>query len=63
MNTLDPTATPAWGRLLALHEKYHQLTIKDLFEKPERFERYSVQLDDLLVDYSKTGSTGKYSPL
>lgn len=53
MNTLNPTATPAWGRLSALHEKYKQLTIKSLFEQPEHFERYSIQLDDLLVDYSK----------
>jgi glucose-6-phosphate isomerase len=59
MNTLDPTATPAWGRLLALHEKYHQLTIKSLFEKPERFERYSFQLEDILVDYSKNRINGE----
>lgn len=59
MNTINPTTTPAWGRLVSLHEKYKQLTIKSLFEKSERFERYSLQLEDVLVDYSKNRINGE----
>lgn len=59
MNTINPTSTPAWGRLVSLQEKYQQLTIKSLFEKAERFERYSLQLEDVLVDYSKNRINGE----
>ncbi len=59
MNTINPTSTPAWGRLVSLQEKYKQLTIKSLFEKSERFERYSLQLEDVLVDYSKNRINGE----
>ncbi|MCU0400472.1 MAG: glucose-6-phosphate isomerase [Algoriphagus sp.] len=59
MNTINPTSTPAWGRLVSLQEKYKQLTIKSLFEKAERFERYSLQLEDVLVDYSKNRINGE----
>jgi len=59
MNTINPTATPAWGRLISLQEKYKDLTIKSLFEQPERFECYSLQLEDLLVDYSKNRVNGE----
>jgi glucose-6-phosphate isomerase len=59
MNTINPTTTPAWGRLVSLQEKYKQLTIKTLFEKSERFERYSIQLEDVLVDYSKNRINGE----
>ena len=59
MNTINPSTTPAWGRLVSLQEKYKHLSIKSLFEKSERFERYSLQLDDLLVDYSKNRVNGE----
>lgn len=59
MNSINPTATPAWGRLVSLQDKYQNLSIKHLFEKSERFERYSLQLEDLLVDYSKNRINGE----
>ena len=59
MNTINPTATPAWGRLQSLREKYKQLSINSLFEQSERFERYSIQLEDVLVDYSKNRINGE----
>lgn len=53
MNVINPTTTPAWERLVELADKYKDLQILSLFNERERFERYSIQLEDLLVDYSK----------
>ncbi len=53
MNSINPTTTAAWERLSILAEKYKELQIISLFDKRERFERYSIQLDDMLVDFSK----------
>lgn len=53
MNAIDPTTTPAWARLETLSEKYKDLQISSLFEERERFERYSIQIDDMLLDFSK----------
>lgn len=53
MNAINPTQTPAWARLKVLAEKYKDLQIISLFDERERFDRYSAQLEDLLVDYSK----------
>lgn len=53
MNSINPTTTPAWGRLLQLAEEHKDLKILSLLEEHERFERYSLQLEDILVDFSK----------
>lgn len=53
MNAINPTQTPAWARLKVLAEKYKDLQIISLFDARERFDRFSVQLEDILVDYSK----------
>jgi glucose-6-phosphate isomerase len=53
MKNINPSATPAWARLTTLAEKYKNLQISSLFEERERFERYSLTLDGMLVDYSK----------
>jgi glucose-6-phosphate isomerase len=53
MKNINPSATPAWARLTTLAEKYKNLQISSLFEEGERFERYSLALDGMLVDYSK----------
>ncbi|MDF2157367.1 glucose-6-phosphate isomerase [Algoriphagus sp. CAU 1675] len=53
MKSINPTQTPAWNRLKGLAEKYKDLQITSLFEEKERFDRYSVSLEDMLVDFSK----------
>lgn len=53
MNAINPTQTPAWGRLEKLAEKYKDLNIADQFENYERFDRLSIKFKDMLVDYSK----------
>ncbi len=53
MNAINPTQTPAWARLKVLAEKYKDLEIISLFDEREPVDRFSIQLEDMLVDYSK----------
>lgn len=53
MNTINPSQTPAWRRLEILAKKYRELQINSLFDDPARFDRFSITLDDILVDFSK----------
>lgn len=53
MNTINPTQTKAWADLEKLAKYNEHTTIKSLFTDPERFENYSIQLEDILLDYSK----------
>ena len=46
MNAINPTQTPAWARLKVLAEKYKDLQIISLFDERERFDRFSIQLED-----------------
>ncbi len=52
--TINPTDTVAW-RKLETHFLMMQAThLKELFaEDPERFKRFSLQFNDILIDYSK----------
>lgn len=52
--TINPTETTAW-RKLEMHFLMMQAThLKELFaEDPQRFDKFSVQFKDLLLDYSK----------
>jgi glucose-6-phosphate isomerase len=44
----------AWQNLINLQDKYQKTSIKDLFDNdPDRVNRYSFQLDDLMIDLSK----------
>ncbi len=52
MTTL--TASPAWQALQAHSATIRSLHLRDLFaQDPERFDRFSIRLGDLLLDYSK----------
>ncbi|NVJ85845.1 MAG: glucose-6-phosphate isomerase [Algoriphagus sp.] len=53
LSNINPVKTEAWARLQSLSEKYKDLTIASLFSEYERFERYSLTLEDMLVDFSK----------
>ncbi len=51
---------PAWQSLAEHSEVLRDLQMRDLFaEDPQRFSRYSLRLDDLLLDYSKHRMTGR----
>ena len=50
----SPTQTAAWQALKEERRAWNALHLRDLFAKDKkRFERFSLQLDDLLLDYSK----------
>lgn len=51
---INPTTTQAWKELKAHFENQKQVHIKDHFSSdPQRFEKYSIKFEDILVDYSK----------
>ena len=58
--TAQPTALPAW-RALADHARDAAIPpLRALFAAdPSRFERFSLRLDDLLLDYSKNRVTDR----
>ena len=44
--------TPEWHRLVAHQQVIEPLQMRDLFAAdPQRFERFSIELDGLLFDY------------
>ncbi len=54
------TQTTSWQALKAHAEDVKKLHMRDLFaEDPERFNRYSLKLNDILVDYSKNLMTAE----
>ncbi|WP_163712599.1 glucose-6-phosphate isomerase [Mangrovibacterium lignilyticum] len=52
--TVNPTTTKAWKALEAYFAEFNGTQIKDLFAKDEkRFEKYSLQFEEILLDFSK----------
>ncbi len=51
---INPTETVAWKKLEAYYLEFKDKHIKELFEKDkDRFQKYSLKFDDILVDFSK----------
>ncbi|WP_439183089.1 glucose-6-phosphate isomerase [Carboxylicivirga taeanensis] len=52
--SINPTTTKAWKELEAYYAEFKDTQMKDLFAKDgERFNKYSLQFEDILLDYSK----------
>src|SRR5688500_5697346 len=52
------TRSPAWQALAEHRQSFDSRNLRDLFaQDPGRFERFSLQYDDLLFDYSKNRIT------
>src|SRR5919108_5876245 len=52
------TDTPAWKALAAHRDEMRAVHLRDLFARdPSRFEKFSLRLADLLVDFSKHRAT------
>ncbi len=50
----DPTCTGAWEKLKRHHQEISCTKIKEMFSSdPERFSKYSILFEDILIDYSK----------
>ena len=51
---INPMKTESWKKLKAHHQKMKKVRMTDLFRfDRQRFSRFSVSFEDLLVDYSK----------
>ena len=51
---INPTKTHAWKALISHQVDMENVQMKDLFEQDsKRFEKMSIQFDDILFDYSK----------
>ena len=60
LNRLDPTTTAAWQALAAHYEAIRDVHMRDLFAAdPERFARFSLRHEDILLDYSKNRLTAE----
>jgi len=58
LNRQDPTQTEAWRKLEAHYEQLKAMHMKQLFANdPQRFDRFSIQFEDILVDFSKNRIT------
>jgi glucose-6-phosphate isomerase len=54
------TDSPAWKALLQHHREVANLHMRELFKQdPQRFERFSLRLGDIVFDYSKNRITAK----
>lgn len=52
--TVNPTTTEAWKELEAYFKAFKGTQMKALFARdPERFAKYSIKFEDILVDFSK----------
>ncbi|WP_282775436.1 glucose-6-phosphate isomerase [Phaeodactylibacter xiamenensis] len=58
LNQQNPTQTQAWKKLEAHFEQARDIQMKQLFaDDPDRFNRFSIQFEDILVDFSKNRIT------
>jgi glucose-6-phosphate isomerase len=56
----NPVKTDAWNSLRTHHKAMRHAQMKDLFrEDPDRFQKYSLRFEDILLDYSKNIITGE----
>ncbi len=52
--SMDPAETLSWKKLKGHYEKIKKLSIRDAFIKDgKRFEKFSIEFEDILFDYSK----------
>lgn len=56
--TINPTKTQAWKKLTDHYQATHQTHLKEWFDQdPERFNKFKVQFEDIILDYSKNRIT------
>jgi glucose-6-phosphate isomerase len=58
LKKIDPVRTQSWQQLTAHFEQIKSVHMRDLFaEDHERFDRFSLRFNDILVDFSKNRIT------
>ncbi len=54
LEKINPAETAAWSKLKAHYQILKNQHMKELFQKdPKRFGRFSLQFEDILIDFSK----------
>ncbi len=54
LSTINPAETATWQKLTALFMNLQAVHLRELFdEDPQRFQKFNLQFEDILVDYSK----------
>ncbi len=54
LDKINPTETQSWKNLVDHHKEMKKIHMKDLFvNDPDRFNKYSIRFNGILVDYSK----------
>jgi glucose-6-phosphate isomerase len=54
LKKINPAKTTAWKKLRKHHKEMQKNHMRDMFsEDPDRFSRFSLKYEDILVDYSK----------
>ena len=57
---LNPTTTKSWLKLQRHYEEVKNLNMRALFaEDPQRFDKFSIRFNDLVVDFSKNRITAE----
>ena len=60
LKKIDPIRTTSWQKLAAHYEDIQSIHMKNLFANdPERFNKFSIRFNDILVDFSKNLITEK----
>ena len=60
LKKINPTETQSWKNLVEHIKEMKSVHMKDLFaDDPDRFKKYSIRFDGILVDYSKNIITEK----
>ena len=60
---INPVETIAWQKLQSHYEQMKSVHMRDLFATdPQRFQKFSLQFEDLLADYSKNIITTETAP-
>ena len=57
LKNINPTSTQAWSALTNHFNDNQNINIKDLYKDASRKKDFSIQFDDLLVDFSKNRIT------
>ena len=57
LKNINPTTTDAWQKLSNHFNEIEKITLKELHKDTNRQEEFSIQNDDVLIDYSKNRIT------
>ena len=61
LSKINPVNTKSWKNLLEHYREIKNIHMKDLFKKDKnRFDKFSIKFNDLLIDFSKNIITEKH---